>query len=488
MAASNYCQSPATAPTACQTIRFPIPFVKYQPLSRRMKRILLPVLAAAIGLIKPALAQQSITPVNPTDKPTSELRYNLTADGDRYIKATFLNQAWLRWTDNNPGTTVNGDPQDNTVDIGLRRTRMQLFGQLTDHVFFYTQFGMNNFNYLSQNAGNRKVQAFFHDALAEYKVFKDSDMLKLGAGLTITGGLSRFSQPSTGTIMTTDVPVFAQATVDQTDEFARKLSVYARGQAGKVDYRVAVSDPFPIQTNGQAAPALGENASFTTYGHTKQYQGFLIYNFLDIEPHTTPYMAGTYLGDKRVLNLEGGMIYQKDATWRTNNGVDPVYDDMVLWSVAAFADMPLQDNTYALSAYAGYFNTDYGQNYIRNNSIMAPANGTNDPRSFSGGGNAYPMFGTGETLYTQVGLRLPNDLLGDQGTLMPYVSYRGSNYDRLEDAVNVYDAGINWLINKHMSKLSLNYQVRPVFELQVNGDVARASSAGSAWVQYQVYF
>jgi len=54
--------------------------------------------------------------------------------------------------------------------------------------------------------------------------------------------------------------------------------------------------------------------------------------------------------------------------------------------------------------------------------------------------------------------------------------------------VNVYDAGINWLINKHMSKLSLNYQVRPVFELLANGDVARASSAGSAWVQYQVYF
>ena len=41
-----------------------------------------------------------------------------------------------------------------------------------------------------------------------------------------TNGLSRFSQPSIGTIVTMDVPVFAQATVDQTDEFSRKLSVY----------------------------------------------------------------------------------------------------------------------------------------------------------------------------------------------------------------------------------------------------------------------
>ena len=418
----------------------------------------------------------------------SELRYNLSEDGSKYIKATFMNQVWLRWTANNPGTTVNGDPQDNTVDIGLRRTRLQLFGQLSDHVFFYTQFGMNNFNYLSQNAGNRKLQAFFHDALAEYRVFKDSDVLKMGGGLTITGGLSRFSQPSVGTIMTTDVPVFAQATVDQTDEFGRKLSVYARGQVGKVDYRVAMSDPFPVQTNGQAAPALGENASFTPYGHTKQYQGFLIYNFLDKEPHTTPYMAGTYLGDKRVLNLEGGLIYQKDATWRTSNGLDAVYDDMMLWSLAAFADMPLQENTYALSAYAGYFNTDYGSSYIRNNGIMNPANGNTDPASFSGAGNAYPMFGTGETIYTQVGLRLPNGLLGDQGTLMPYASYRRSDFDRLEDAMHVYDAGINWLLNRHQSKVSLNYQVRPVFEQQANGDAVRASNAGSAWLQYQVSF
>ncbi|MCJ8165884.1 hypothetical protein MKJ04_13615 [Pontibacter sp. E15-1] len=453
-----------------------------------MKKILLPVLAAVLGLAKPALAQQTSSPLTPAAKPKSELRYNLTEDGSKYIKATFLAQVWLRWNDSNPGTTVNGDLQDNTVDIGLRRTRMQLYGQLSDHVFFYTQFGMNNFNYLAQNAGNRKLQAFFHDALAEYKVFKDSDMLKLGGGLTITGGLSRFSQPSIGTIMTTDVPVFAQATVDQTDEFGRKLSVYARGQVGKLDYRVALTDPFPVQTNGQTAPPLGPNATFTTFGHTKQYQGLLVYNFLDKEPHTTPYMTGTYLGDRRILNLEGGMIYQRDATWHTNNGVNPVYENMTLWSVAAFADMPLQENKYALSAYAGYFNTDYGKNYIRNNGLMNPANGNSDASAFNGAGNAYPMFGTGETLYTQVGLRLPNELLGDQGTLLPYASYRRSSYDRLEDPVNVYDAGINWLLSKHQSKLSLNYQVRPVYAQQANGDVTKASNASSAWLQYQVYF
>jgi len=456
-----------------QVIKINFPFL--------MKRLLsLFVIAAAFAL--PSYAQSA------AEKPITELKYLLTPDGSKYIKATFLNQLWLRYNQSNPGTTVNGAPKDNTLDIGLRRTRLQLYGQLTDHIFFYTQFGLNNFNSLSQNAGNRKLQAFFHDALGEYKVFKNNDKLKLGGGLSIASGLSRFSQPSIGTIMTTDVPVFLQATVDQTDEFARKLSVYARGQIGKVDYRIILSDPFPIQTNGQTAPALGENATFTTYGHTKQYQGFFMYNFWDKEPNTTPYMAGSYLGDKKVLNLETGFIYQKDATWYTSNGIDPHFENMFLWSVAAFADMPIKDNKFALNAYAGYFNTDYGKNYIRNNSIMATANGTNNSQSFSGGGNAYPMFGTGKSIYTQLGLRLPNDLLGDHGTLMPYISFRTSDYTRLSDPVNVYDAGVNWLINKHQSKLSFNYQLRPIFYQETNGNIVKTTNASTAWLQYQVYF
>jgi hypothetical protein len=444
------------------------------------------ILSICLGILATgfsASGQDNIKPL--AAEPQQELKYKLSNDGLKYVKFTFLNQTWLRFDQSNPGTTVNGAPKDNTLDIGLRRTRMQLFGQVNDHMFFYMQFGMNNFNYLAANSGNRKLQAFFHDALGEYKVFKGNDMLKLGGGLSILSGLSRFTQPSVSTIMTTDVPVFLQATVDQTDEFARKLSVYARGQIGKFDYRIALSDPFPIQTNGAPAATINSNATFTTYGQTKQYQGLFIYNFFDKESHTTPYMTGTYLGDKKILNIEAGAIYQKNATWRTS-GLDTVFDDMLLWSVAGFLDMPISNNKFALSAYVGYFSTDYGQGYIRNNGIMNPANGNTDPKVFSGGGNSYPMFGTGSSVYAQVGVRLPNDLFGKNGTLMPYVSYRMSQYDRLEDPVNIIDGGVNWLINKHSSKLSVNYQMRPVFIQQTNGDVTKSSSASSVWLQYQV--
>jgi hypothetical protein len=173
------------------------------------------------------------------------LKFNLNDDGSHYFQFTVLNQTWLRFNQSNPGTLVEGKAKDNTFDIGLRRTRVQAFGQITGNVFIYFQFGMNNFNAQYNTGNNRKLHAFFHDALGEYKV-SNGNQLKIGGGLTIANGLSRFSQPSVSSIMTMDVPVFAQSTVDQTDEFSRKLSVYARGQIGKFDYRIVLSDPFPI--------------------------------------------------------------------------------------------------------------------------------------------------------------------------------------------------------------------------------------------------
>ena len=95
-----------------------------------------------------------------------DLRYNLNDDGSQYIKATFLNQTWVRWTQNNPGTLVDGYLEDNTFDIGLRRTRIQLFGKISDRVFVYTQFGTNNLSYI----GERKQGLFFHDAIGDIEL------------------------------------------------------------------------------------------------------------------------------------------------------------------------------------------------------------------------------------------------------------------------------------------------------------------------------
>ncbi|GAB3890644.1 hypothetical protein GCM10028803_01650 [Larkinella knui] len=429
------------------------------------------------------------------------MKYNLNESGSHFFKVTFLNQTWLRLNQSNPGTTVIGEPKNNTFDIGLRRTRIQMFGQVSDHVFVYFQFGMNNFNFLNASPGfnttgtlsNRKVQAFFHDAVAEYLVFKNKDYLKIGGGLTIVNGLSRFSQPSVGTIMSMDVPVFAQATVDQTDEFSRKLSLYARGQVGPIDYRVAVSDPFPVQTNGAAPPALGPNANFALKGHNKQFQGMLLYSFFDKEANQTPgYMTGTYLGKKKIFNLEAGFITQKNAVWHTGaTATDTVYQAMNLWSVAAFLDMPTnRAKGSAINAYLGYFNLNYGRNYLRYNGIMNPASGTTQAVGGLGGtqGNAFPMFGTGSVIYSQVGYLFRQDLLGSGGTLMPYAQAQIGNYDRVNKSMGVYNFGLNWLIKGHNAKLTLDYQNRPYYQaLPATGQLDAQGRRGQLVLQYQVY-
>jgi hypothetical protein len=451
------------------------------------------IAAALIGLFGGKLAAQSTQPVAavPPAPERENLRLNLNADGSRFFQATFLNQTWLRYNESNPGTTILSKPAPNSFDIGLRRTRIQLFGQITKRTFIYFQFGQNNFNYLSATAGNRKIAAFFHDAVGEYKVTRN-DGLKIGAGLTITNGLSRFSQPSISSIMTLDVPVFAQATVDQTDEFSRKLSVYARGQVGHIDYRFALSDPFPIQTNGSTPPAIATHANFAQQGHSKQFQGLLQWQFFDKDAHTTPYATGTYLGKKKMLNVGVGAIYQPDAMWRLSNN-DTVFEPMLLLCGDVFLDMPVNKETgTAVSAYAGYYHLDYGRDYLRYNGIMNPANGTTQANAVGGVGptfgNAVPMFGTGSTIYAQAGYKFKNDLLGDgHGTLMPYASWTHSNYERLADPVDVYDVGINWLISGHNSKLSLDYQSRPTFGFDGNGDIRKERRKSQVTLQYQVF-
>ncbi len=446
----------------------------------------------------PAIAQEK-KKEDPNTR--NDLRYNLNESGSHYFKVTFLNQTWLRYNESNPGTTSLGDPAAQTFDIGLRRTRIQMFSQITDRVFFYTQFGMNNFNknnaFPGYNANgtpsNRKIAAFFHDALGEYEVHRQgTNFVRFGGGLTIVGGLSRFSQPSIGTILTMDVPVFAQATVDQTDEFSRKLSVYSRGQLGKLNYRLGVADPFPIETNGGVPPALGPNATFSRKNHKKQFQGLFIYNIFDTEDNTTPgYMTGTYLGKRRVLNLEAGFISQKNATWTKELvNADTLYHSLNLWSVAAFLDMPLnQAKGTAISSYLGYFNTDYGKGYLRYNGLMNPATGTTQPLPGVGGtqGNAYPMFGTGSVIYGQLGYKMADGLLGEQGTLQPYVSVQHSSYDRLEKDMNLLNFGVNWLMKSHTAKLSLNYENRPIYEAgSIPNRLTTAGRRGALIMQYQI--
>jgi hypothetical protein len=52
----------------------------------------------------------------------------------------------------------------------------------------------------------------------------------------------------------------------------------------------------------------------------------------------------------------------------------------------------------------------------------------------------------------------------------------------------VFDAGVNWLIKGHNSKISLDYQNRPTYTLDANKDVKASTRKSSVTLQYQIFF
>jgi hypothetical protein len=415
------------------------------------------------------------------------LKIYLSDDSTRYIKATGLAQIWARYEDNNPGSTISGTPKKETFDVGLRRVRFQIMSQVTKHVFFYTQVGINSVNSLSA----RKTGLFFHDVTGEYSMFKN--MLTIGGGLSGWNGTSRYSSSGVGNILGLDLPVVQESTNDVTDQFVRKLGIYAKGKIKGFDYRVSVSNPFPVQN--ALTPVATLSGTNTSYYSTKapelQYQGYFMWQFLDKESNQLPYMTGSYLGKKRIFNIGTGFSYQKNAMWHRTATLDTISTPLQQFGVDVFYDSYLnKDKQNAITAYASFLNYDFGPNYIRNVAIMNTANGTNSSASFNGSGNGVPLIGTGQVVYAQAAYLFKKDLLKTHGTLQPYVSGVYANYERLKDPVMLYDIGLNWIMSGQNSKLSLDFQSRPIFNTDSNGDIHETKNArrGQLVLQYQLMF
>lgn len=412
------------------------------------------------------------------------LKTYLSPDSTTYLKLNFLAQTWVRLNESNPGTTVNGELESQTVDVGIRRLRLVLSGQLTPRLYVFLQFGQNNFSYLSP----RKTGAFFHDATADYALIKKH--LSLGIGLNGWNGPSRFANSATASILGLDLPIFQEATNDVNDQFLRRMGGYAKGKLGRLDYRVAVGQPFVTQTATAVPEPISRNSTYSTRNPRAVIHSYLMYQFLDSEGNAGAGNVGSYLGRKRVFNLGAGLVHQGQAMWRRDAAGDTITQAMNLWAVDVFYDTPLNQATgTALTAYGGYYHYDFGPGYIRNIGAMNPANGVKAGQgSFNGAGNNVPLVGTGSTLYAQAGYLLRRNLLGGLGTLQPYAQGQWSSYDRLADPMLVWNVGINWLILGNLSKLSVNYQNRPIFNAQPNGDITATARRGEYVLQYQVAF
>lgn len=390
------------------------------------------------------------------------LKVKLNEDGSKYFRLLTWHQVWLRYNQNNEGSLRAGAPQDATTDVGLRRSRFLMFSQLNKRFLIVTHFGINNQNAVSGGylgVDGKKPQLYMHDAWVDYTVIPK--YLNLGGGLHYWNGLSRMTNASTLNLMAYDAPILNWATIEATDQFARKLGIFAKGKIGKLAYQVAVNDPFETNTGGAIAV---DRANYNPQNSAKVYEGYFQYEFFDAEGNLLPYRVGTYLGTKKVFNIGAGFMSNPDAMWYTNTAGDTVTSGMNLFSVDAFLDLPLK-NGGALTAYAaGYFN-DFGPNNVRSIGILNPADGS----TISAGlrGNSFPTLGTGTSIYTQVGYMLPKKR--DDLIWQPYVALIYNDFEGVQDSngdkvpVSVFDLGLNMYMAGHHSKLTLNYRSRPDF-------------------------
>ena len=432
----------------------------------------------------------------------SGLKLNLNPEGDKYVRFILWNQIWLRNTEMNPGTMVSDEATKNTWNIGNRRLRALAYAQITKRYMVLMHFGINNQTFINGGApgttgtggyGNgKKPQMFFHDAWNEYAVVLPGEAgkfsLSLGAGLHYYMGLSRMTMASTLNFLTVDSPIFTWPLIDNSDQFARQMGMFAKGKYGKFEYRFSLNKPFatniaPVDVTNPAARVAVDNNGNPEFSKA----GYVEYQFLDSESNLLPFKVGSYLGTKRVFNLGAGFYHQKDGT-RTSVNSQIEKHDIALYAIDAFADLPLGNakNKMALSAYTGFYNYNFGPNYLRNLGIMNV--GSNDPnfigdKAIAGAGNLQPMIGSGNIYYLQAGLLLPSNADKPKIRIQPFAAYTNKNFKALENSSSQFDVGANWFIDGHHAKLTTQYSTRPTY----TSASAEPKSKGEFILQFQIY-
>ena len=385
------------------------------------------------------------------------------------IKWNIRAQLWMRYSDLNEGSLIQGEPTSEFYDISIRRLRIPIYSQLTPKIFFYAILGGNNYNFKKKD-----ISLEILDLYAEYSF---AEFFEVGFGKSGWQGLSRWNIRSNKTLMGLDSPLFPLNSVEKNDDIGRLFGAWIKGQAGKFDYRLAFNRPYFVSVipNGEV--------NFANNKPRLKTSTYVKYQFFEHESNKSAYQVGTYVQNKKVFNIGAGYQFQSkamsdgDALLPTTN-----FYDMEHWAVDSFLNLPLS-NDDAITAYLGYYDYDFGKDYLRNVGANNPTSGGG--LDYNGAGVAFPMIGTGTTWYMQFGYAFKETkLLGDSYVIQPNIAIQSSNWDALNDQMTVYDFTVNFLMNgNHSNKISIGYQHRPIFDSQT---IKNKGYKGMAVLQYQI--
>jgi len=410
----------------------------------------------------------------------SGAKLELNDDGSNFIRFVTWHQVWLRAIQNNPGTIVDGSDDEWTGDIMLRRSRFLIFGEIDNRVLILTHFGINNQTFTNGGVfgDGFRPQIYFHGAWAEFRAIED--YLFLGGGLIYWTGVSRMTTASTLNFLALDAPILNWPTIERTDQFARQLGIYAKGEIATMHYQVALTRPFVRDIAAFVRPEDAvPQANYNAVANSFALHGYFAYQFLDQESHKVPYTVGSYLGTKRVLNVGAGFHWHPNGTVSCDSDGaggcpedDQSLNDIFLFGADVFADLPMGDG--ALTAYLAYYYYDFGPDALRRIGIgnLASGNEAADPDAPNGAfGNAYPNIGTGNHVFTGLGYMLPVRPFG-QHKIVPYTTFQVSSLEALEDPSIIFGLGAKYHLIGHHASVTLHWRNRPTFIQDDAGVVA----------------
>lgn len=363
------------------------------------------------------------------------MKFNLNDDGSKYLRVISWAQIWGQYNSDRP-LDANGNEQAD-LDFSVRRARVLMYAQINKDFLILTHFGLNSLNAdsMSPTGKGEGSQLFLHDVWAQYSLGKDH---ALGGGLHYWNGISRLNNQSTLNIMTLDNQRQAWATLGLSDQFARHIGMYAKGAFGKFQYRVAINSASTSNLQATAVPVSGGAATYTgtrllgSKEAGKTYSGYFEYGFLDAESNFLPYKVGTYLGTKKVFNVGAGFFSHPNGAVIANGSGVLSGEDVSVFGLDAFYDVPVGTQGAALTAYALYQNSDYGKNYRL--------------------GTTYE---TGSMIHGHLGYVIPGK---SKTRFQPYISYDDRKIDALNDNATQLGIGANAFFSGHHSKLTLEYQ------------------------------
>ena len=429
------------------------------------------------------------------------LKFKINEEGTKYMRFIAWNQIWLRSQELNPGSMIADEPTTSNTDIGNRRLRLLAYAQISPRYMIVTHIGINNQTFTNGGAAGtantggygagKKPGLFFHDAWNEYALVLPQEGKKfsmtLGGGLHYYMGLSRMTMGSTLNFLTIDAPIFNWPLIENSDQFARQVGLFAKGKYSKLEYRFSINKPYATNLTPTDATSANEAVAVDNNGNAKWSKaGYVEYQFFDSESNFLPFKVGSYLGTKKMLNVGAGFYNAPESTRTSVNGAVQKHD-ISLFAADVFADLPIGDKAkkMALTAYSVYYSYDFGPNYLRNIGIMNTA--VADPnftgaRPISGVGNSQPMIGSGSIWYTQAGLLLPNSNEKPKVRIQPFAAYAYKNFDALDKASGQFDIGSNFFLDGHHAKITTQYSTRPVYTSKTD-----VQSKGELVVQLQIY-